>query len=85
MASVKGACDGRPRAAQTMFGADASSQAFLDETIEDNVARCRHERPTARPDPRRVVEQKAPVAKTKAQKQRKKLRDFFRKKDAQVS
>lgn len=70
-----------------MFGADGVSQAFLDETIEDNVARCGHERPKARPDPRtvRAVEQKAPVVKTKAQKERKKWRDYFRLKKAETS
>lgn len=83
LVSVEGACEGRPRAAVTMFGADAVSQRFLDETIEDNVARCRQARPQARPDPRKVVEQKKPIAKSPAEKQRKKWRDYFRKKNAE--
>lgn len=46
-----------------MFGADAPTQSFLDDTIEDNVARCSHARPQPRPDPRAVP---APKPKPKA-------------------
>jgi hypothetical protein len=48
-----------------MFGADPVTQAFLDETIEDNVARCAHGRPAMRSDPR--VQPKA-KAKPKARR-----------------
>lgn len=86
-ASVQGACEGRPRADVTMFGLDKKSQDFIEESIEDNVARCGHVRPVARAHPSPpVVAQKSPVAKTKAAKERKKWRDYFRrKKEAEVS
>lgn len=84
VASVLGACDGRPKAGTVMYGADQISQDFLDDTIEDNVARCTHERPAARPDPRvALVQQKqAPkaIAKTKVKPKAKTQPKWWQKK-----
>ena len=55
-----------------MYGADQFSQDFLDETIEDNVARCGHARPVARPDPRL---KQPPLEKIKKRPQPKKTKD----------
>lgn len=71
LASVLGACDGRPQADVVMFGLDPKSQAFLDDTIEDNVARCGHERPQARPRPVVALPKPAPKAAPKPAPQRK--------------
>lgn len=47
-----------------MFGVDRQSQEWIDLTIEDNITRCQHEPPAARPDPR--APKQKPKAKPKA-------------------
>lgn len=80
---MEGWCQNRPRAAVEIYATDTVGQAFVDDTIEDNVARCGHVRPEARPNPAPTLVQKkaAPITPEK----KKRWRDYLKKRQQKVS